>query len=94
MLRIQRLMVTAAVAFILPLGTALAQMPSPSTAPSGPVVNPAKTLPSSPDEVPSPMQEQAMVPNMAPISTVCGPHSATMKDEFGRTYNCRGDRVR
>jgi hypothetical protein len=32
---------------------------------------------------------------MAPVTTVCGPHNAvTMKDEYGRMYNCRGDRVR
>jgi hypothetical protein len=51
-------------------------------------------MPSAPDAVPSPMQEQALVPNMAPVSNLCGPHSVTMKDEFGHTYNCRGDRVR
>jgi hypothetical protein len=43
------------------------------------------------------MQEQATAPapNMAPMSNECGsPRVATMKDEFGRKYNCRGDRVR
>jgi len=92
---LRTLTVAAAVAFTLSSGAALAQMPNSPAAPSGVIVNPARTLPSSPDDVPSPMQEQAMVPNMAPISTVCGPQSsAKMKDEFGRIYNCRGDRVR
>jgi hypothetical protein len=74
------------------LGTAFAQMPSPSAA-----APPALTItqPPSQDDISSPMQEQAMAPNMAPITTVCGAHnSVTMQDEFGRMYNCRGDRVR
>src|SRR6478752_6805856 len=97
MTRTQRLIVTTAVAFALPFGAALAQTPSPSAAaPVGPVFNPSRTLPSSPDDVPSPMQEQATAPapNMAPMSSDCGsPRVATMKDEFGRKYNCRGDRI-
>jgi hypothetical protein len=37
----------------------------------------------------------ARAPNMAPVSDECGsPSVATMKDEFGHKYNCRGDRVR
>lgn len=50
-----------------------------------------------PDYVPSPMQEQAMAPapNAAPMTSECGsPQVATMTDEYGRKYNCRGDRVR
>ena len=92
MTRIQTLIATTAVAWALPLGTAFAQTPSPSTAaPSRPAIG----QPTSSDNIPSPMQEQAMAPNMAPITTVCGPHnSVTMKDEYGRKYNCRGDRVR
>jgi hypothetical protein len=92
MTRTQKLITMTGVAFALPLGTAFAQMASPSTAaPSRPAIN----QPTSPADIPSPMQEQAMAPNMAPISTVCGPNnSVTMKDEYGRTYNCRGDRVR
>lgn len=92
--RVQTLIAAAALAVVLPLGVALAQGQSPSTAPTGAVVNPATSLPTSPDDVSSPMQEQAMAPNTAPVSNVCGPHSVTLKDEFGRTYNCRGDRVR
>jgi hypothetical protein len=98
MTRIQALFVTAAMAFALPLGAAVAQTPSTSTAaPLGSVSNPARTLPGAPDNVPSPMQEQAMAPapNMAPMNDGCGsPRVVTMKDEFGHKYNCRGDRVR
>jgi hypothetical protein len=92
MTRTQTLIATTLVAFAIPLGTAFAQMPGPSTAaPSKPAIS----QPISPGDIPSPMQEQAMAPNMAPISTVCGPNnSVTMKDEYGRKYNCRGDRVR
>ena len=89
MMRTQTLTVTTVVAFGLSLGTALAQ--TPPTAPSRPAIN----QPTSPNDVPSPMQEQAMAPNMAPITTVCGPRNAVaMTDEYGRKYNCRGDRVR
>jgi hypothetical protein len=32
---------------------------------------------------------------MAPMSAECGsPRVATMRDEYGHRYNCRGDRVR
>lgn len=83
---------TVVVALAFPLSAGFAQMPGDSTtAPSRPAIN----QPASPDDIRSPMQEQAMVPNMAPITTVCDPeNSVTMKDEFGRQYNCRGDRVR
>jgi hypothetical protein len=86
------LIATTVIAFSLALSAAVAQTPGASTvAPSRPVI----TQPTSPDDVRSPMQEEAMVPNMAPVTTVCGPHNAvTMKDEYGRMYNCRGDRVR
>jgi hypothetical protein len=66
-------------------------------APSGPAASQARTLPASSSNARSPMQEQAMAParTMAPMSDECGsPSVATMKDEFGRKYNCRGDRVR
>jgi hypothetical protein len=34
-------------------------------------------------------------PNMALGSDQCGPmNAATIKDEYGRRYNCRGDRIR
>jgi len=95
MTRIQALIAMTAVALVLPLGAALAQAPGTSTTLSGPVTNPARTLPSSPDDVPSPMQEQAMAPDRAPSLDKCGPSNAVaMKDEFGHKYNCRGDRVR
>jgi len=45
----------------------------------------------------SPMQEQAMAPapSMAPMADQCGaPNVAAMTDEYGRKYNCRGDRIR
>ncbi len=96
MTRTRTLFATTIVVFALPLGAAFAQMPSAATTPSRTAPSrPAVTQPTSPDDIPSPMQEQAMTPNMAPITTVCGPHNAvTMKDEYGRQYNCRGDRVR
>lgn len=83
---------TIAAVVSLPLVSPSAQTPSSGmTASSRPEVS----RPASPDDVRSPMQEQAMVPNVAPITTVCGAENAvTMKDEFGRQYNCRGDRVR
>lgn len=92
MTRTQTLIATAAVAFALPFGAAFAQTSSASPAtPSRPAIN----QPASRTDGPSPMQEQAMAPNMAPITTVCGPgNSVTMQDEFGHKYNCRGDRVR
>jgi hypothetical protein len=91
----QTLFVTTAVAFAFPLGAVFAQTSSPlAGAPSAPVFNPARTLPSSPDDVPSPMQEQAMAPDIAPSTDKCGSqNTVTMRDEFGRKYNCRGDRV-
>lgn len=88
MRRIQILMITMAVAVALPSGAAFAQSPT------GMAVAPS-SLP-EPD-VPSPMQEQAAVPaaNRMPALDSCGsPRVVTMKDEFGRTYNCRGDRIR
>ncbi len=92
MTRTQTLIATTVVAFFLPLGTAFAQMTNaPAATPSRPAIG----QPASPDDVRSPMQEQAMAPNTAPITTVCGPHnSVTTADEYGRKYNCRGDRVR
>jgi hypothetical protein len=36
----------------------------------------------------------AMGPSMAAASDDCSPNAASMKDEYGRKYNCRGDRVR
>jgi hypothetical protein len=92
MTRTQTLIATTVVAFVLPLGTAFAQVTNaPTAAPSRPAIS----QPTSPDNIRSPMQEQAMAPNMAPITTVCGPqNSVTMTDEYGRKYNCRGDRVR
>lgn len=91
MTRARTLIAATVVAFVLPSGPAFAQMPSAATtAPSRPALGQS----TSPDDIPSPMQGQAMAPNMPPITTVCGPRSVTMKDEYGRTYNCRGDRVR
>jgi hypothetical protein len=91
MTHIGTLFSTTIVLIALPLGAAFAQAPGASTvAPSRPAIG----QPTSPDEIRSPMQEQATAPNMAPISTLCGPHSVTMADEYGRQYNCRGDRVR
>jgi hypothetical protein len=92
MTRTQTLFTATVVVFVLPLGVAFAQTPNaPTAAPSRPAIS----QPASPDNVRSPMQEQAMAPNMAPITTVCGPNNAvTMTDEYGRKYNCRGDRVR
>ena len=86
------LIATTVIAFSLALSAAVAQTPGTSpTVPSRPAIN--QTTP--PDDIRSPMQEEAKVPNMAPVTTVCGPHNAvTMKDEYGRQYNCRGDRVR
>jgi hypothetical protein len=95
MTRLPTVFVAAAVALATPLGVALAQTAYPSTA--APVYNPARTLPANPDNVPSPMQEQAMAPapGIAPLNDTCGsPRVATMKDEYGRSYNCRGDRIR
>jgi hypothetical protein len=47
---------------------------------------------------PMPMQAQAVAaPGPAPmmVSDQCGPSNvATIKDEYGRRYNCRGDRIR
>lgn len=98
MTRIQMLIVTTAVALAVPFGAAIAQTPGTSTAaPPGPISNPARTLPAYPDNVPSPMQEQAMAPasTVAPTAETCGsPRVVTMKDEFGHKYNCRGDRIR
>lgn len=70
---------------------------SATAAPSGPAPSQARTQPTLSPDVRSPMQEQAMAPapNMAPMGDECGsPSAAAMKDEFGRKYNCRGDRVR
>ena len=87
-----RFLVAAIVVLALPWGAAFAQSSPP---PSDGVSNPARTLPASPDEVRSPMQEQAMVPNTAPVTETCGGSPpVSIKDEFGREYNCRGDRVR
>ena len=37
----------------------------------------------------------SMGANMAPMGDQCGPsNAATMRDEYGHKYNCRGDRVR
>jgi hypothetical protein len=36
----------------------------------------------------------APAPDMAAASDDCNPNAASMKDEYGRKYNCRGDRVR
>ena len=37
----------------------------------------------------------SMGANMAPMADQCGPSSAaTIRDEYGRKYNCRGDRIR
>jgi hypothetical protein len=44
-----------------------------------------------------PMQAQAVqgAPNMASMNDQCGPsNAATITDEYGRKYNCRGDRIR
>jgi hypothetical protein len=51
---------------------------------------------------PMPVQQAqavSMGPNssmgMAPMADQCGPsNAAAIKDEYGRKYNCRGDRVR
>jgi len=46
---------------------------------------------------PMPMQAQAAAsgPGYAPVSDQCGPANvATIRDEYGRKYNCRGDRIR
>ena len=48
---------------------------------------------------PMPMQAQAISAGPAPgaqmMSDQCGPGNvATIKDEYGRRYNCRGDRIR
>ena len=54
---------------------------------------------------PMPMQQAQAVsmgpnsnmasPNMAPMGDQCGPsNAAAIKDEYGRKYNCRGDRIR
>ncbi len=97
MTRAQTLIATTIFALALPLGVALAQTSSPSTAPVGPILSPSSNLPAAPDNVPSPMQEQAMAPSShtAQESNRCGPSNAgTMMDEFGRKYNCRGDRLR
>lgn len=76
----------------LSASAAFGQMPGGSAAAPS---RPTTSQPATPDDTRSPMQEQALVPNMAPITTVCGPdNSVTMSDEFGRRYNCRGDRVR
>jgi hypothetical protein len=92
MTRTQTLIATTVVVFVLPLGMAFAQATNaPTAAPSRPAISQL----TSPDDIRSPMQEQAMAPNMAAITTVCGPHnSVAMTDEYGRKYNCRGDRVR
>ena len=45
----------------------------------------------------APMQAQAVQagPNMAPAADQCSALNAVaLKDEFGRKYNCRGDRIR
>lgn len=87
------LIVATVVAVALPSGVAFAQMSNGSM---GASTGPAAGQPSDP-YVPSPMQEQAMAPgrNMAPTSDTCGsPRVATMTDEFGHKYNCRGDRIR
>ena len=37
----------------------------------------------------------SMGPNMAPMGDQCGPsNAAAINDEYGRKYNCRGDRIR
>ena len=68
-----------------------------TAAPLGPAASQARIQPTSSSDVRSPMQEHAMAPapNMAPMNDECGsPNAVAMKDEFGRKYNCRGDRVR
>jgi hypothetical protein len=45
----------------------------------------------------APMQQQAVMagPSMAAANDQCGPGNvATIRDEYGRRYNCRGDRIR
>jgi hypothetical protein len=97
MTRTRTLIVSTAVALTLPFGAAVAQTVNPS--PAAPSSREIGRTQSMPDYVPSPMQEQAMAPapapNMAPMTNECGsPRIATMTDEYGRKYNCRGDRVR
>ena len=58
----------------------------------------------APGYAPMPMQQAqavsmgpnpSMGANMAPMADQCGPMNATsIKDEYGRRYNCRGDRIR
>ena len=60
--------------------------------------------PPQPGYAPMPMQQAQAVsmgpnpnmgPNMAPMGDKCGPMNATaIRDEYGRKYNCRGDRIR
>jgi len=98
MTRLQMLLLSTAVAIALPSGVAFSQAPGGSTAPAvGPIVNPARTLPASPEDVRSPMQEPPMAPsaNVATAPDACGPsNAATIMDEFGRKYDCRGQRLR
>lgn len=96
MTRTRNLIVATVVALALPLSGALGQTPPfAEVAPADADMNPARTLPASPDDVRSPMQEQAMVPNVAPVTETCSNRPpVTIKDEAGREYNCRGDRVR
>lgn len=50
-----------------------------------------------PGYVYAPMQAQVVQPGpaMASAADQCGaPNVATMRDEYGRRYNCRGDRIR
>lgn len=53
-------------------------------------------VPSGPASVPSgPNYAAASAPSMmAAADPGCDPNAASMKDEYGRKYNCRGDRVR
>jgi hypothetical protein len=81
MIRTRTLLVTAAITAAMPFAAAMA-------GPMGP--EPMQ---------PSPMQgqEMAAAPSMAPMPSTngqCMPGKATMKDEYGRKYDCRGDRVR
>jgi hypothetical protein len=131
MTRAQTVLMTAAIAFALPLGSALAQTAAatkcgPETwstekmaytsAPcagevgtAGPTVSQAGPQATSSSSMIkqdmkqgdvsgySPMQEQAAAPgpNLAPMGDQCGaPNAAAITDEYGRKYNCRGDRVR
>jgi hypothetical protein len=113
MTRIQTLLVTTALAAVLPLASAMAQNGGANDTKCGPetwstdkmmyvgvpcvgggeaVQQPATVGAAAPMQ---PQQAAAPGPAYSMGNQSCGaPNSVAITDEFGRKYNCRGDRIR